>query len=365
MKVCKARFEILLFGITMRTEQEKFELIFDHLSGQAENSALVGELIKSDEQARAIYEGLHRTFSRLDCYDVNIPVGLADRTINHVNVSISDIYEDARSPSHTPEVTLHQQEYTRESRLMWVLGNFRDLFAVAACLFLVFLVGKPGLDYSRELSRQIQCKSQMAEMGSAFASYASDNEGQMPQVPQNEGGKWWNIGEEDPDGGSNTRHVYKMVRDGYIGPDRFLCPSKTDNSDIYAQVMAMTETQTRSFSDFQSKDHVNYSFKLIIPGQSQWGQRREAVAADKNPIFAEFDSKLHNVVSVPEGSMLRTVNSMNHNSGGQVVLFSDGSVLFMKDRYFGLQKDDIFTIRKAVEYFGTETPEKDDTFIAP
>ncbi len=348
----------------MRTQQEKFELIFDHLSGQSNNQQLVDELIASDEQARALYDGIKQTFASLDCYDVSHSIGLADRTVNFVRVSASDTQTPANASS--PKVILHHRDFSRESRFTWVMGNFRDLFAVAACLFIVFLVGKPGLDYSRQLARQVECQSQLAEVGSSFNSYAADNDGEMPQVAQGSSAKWWNIGEADPDAGSNTRHVYKLVKDGYIRPDRFICPAGSDNNSVYAQVSSMTNDQARGHEDFLSKDHVGYSFKIITPGHGQkWGLKREAIAADKNPIFADFDSKLQNVVSVPEGSKLRTVNSMNHNNGGQAVLFSDGSVIFMKNRLYGPQKDDIFTIKKAVEYYGIEKPEEDDTFIAP
>ncbi len=352
----------------MRSEQEKFELIFEHLSGHVSGGEELARLLQEDERSRAVYEGLVRTFSHLDNIgEAQVPAGLGDRALSYI-----EVYSHARGAGQLENsrvVILDHKDFVRESRASWILGNLRDLIAVAACLAMVVLVGKPGLDYSRELSRQKQCQSQMAEIGSSFASYASDHAGQMPRaegVAGSEKGKWWHIGETDPDAGSsNTRHIYRLVRDGYIRPERFICPSGISSQEVYAQVKAMSDQIAREQRDFLSRDHLNYSFKLMVDNISNWGVQREAVAADKNPIFADFDSKLQSVVSVPDGSKLRTVNSRNHNNGGQMVLFSDGSVIFMKNRLVGPQSDDIFTIKKRVEYFGTEKPEAGDIFIAP
>ncbi len=347
----------------MEKRQEQFELIFDFLTGQNDRKEEVEKLIAQDEQARAVYDGLKHTFDRLDLInDVHVPVGLADRTAGYVQTHQDKEYslnlESAR-------VRYNKREYTNEGRLSWVLGNLRDIFAVAACLLLVFLVGKPGLDYSRSIAQRKQCEKQMAELGGAFQNYASDNNGLMPQADSSNG-KWWNIGEQRPDAGSNTRHVYRLVKDGYARPENFLCPADRNNGKIFVQLEQMSDKKARELNDFMSKDHVNYSFRLIIPNSNtQWGIKREAAASDKNPIFAGFDSNLQHVISVPMDSELRKVNSLNHGSKGQVVLFSDGNVVFMRDRLYGPQQDDIFTIKKAVEYYGVETPEEDDTFIAP
>ena len=347
----------------MKNRQAQFELIFDFLTGQNDRREEVEKLISENDQAREVYNGLRRTFDRLDLIgEVHVPIGLADRTAGYIQTHQDKEFlinlENSRA-------RYKKSEFNNEGRLSWVLGNLRDIIAVAACLLLVFLVGKPGLDHSRSIAHRNQCEKQLAELGGAFQSYASDNDGLLPQA-ETSNGKWWNIGEQRSDAGSNTRHVYRLVKGGYTRPESFICPAGRDNGQIYVQLQQMPNDKARELNDFMSKNHVNYSFKLIIPGRkAKWGIRREAIAADKNPIFAGFDSSLQHVVSVPMDSELRKVNSLNHGSQGQAVLFSDGSVIFMRDRHFGPQQDDIFTIKKAIEYYGVETPEDDDTFIAP
>ena len=347
----------------MKNRQEQFDLIFDFLAGQNDRREEVEQLIASDEQARQVYNGLKHTFKSLDLIDeIHVPVGLADRTAGYIQVHQDKEYQINLNEARA---RIHKGEFQNEGRLSWVIGNLRDMIAVAACVMLVFLVGKPGLDYSRSIAQRKQCEAQMAEFGGAFQNYASDNQDRLPQA-ENSSGKWWNIGEQRPDSGSNTRHVYQLVKDGYTTPDRFICPAARGKSQVYAQLQQMSLDQARQLNDFISKDHVSYSFKLIHPNSNvKWGIKREAIAADKNPIFAGFDCNLQHVVSVPIDSELRKVNSLNHGSQGQMVLFTDGNVIFMRDRLHGPQQDDIFTIKKAVEYYGTETPEDDDTFIAP
>ena len=347
----------------MENRQEQFDLIFDYLSGQNDRREEVEKLIASDDRARQVYNGLRSTFAQLDLLnEIHVPVGLADRTAGYVQTHQNKEYTIAMNEA---KARIHKHEFQNESRFSWVMGNLRDMIAVAACLMLVFLVGKPGLDHSRSIAQRKMCEKQMAELGGAFTNYASDNNDQLPQAGTN-GGKWWNIGEQRPEASSNTRHVYKLVKGGYTRPENFICPASDGNQQYYAQLQKMSDADARKLNDFLSKDHVNYSFKLIIPNSNaKWGISREAIAADKNPIFAGFDSRLQHVVSVPADSALRKVNSRNHGSKGQVVLFSDGSIVFMKDRFYGPQQDDIFTIKKAIEYYGVETPEEDDTFIAP
>jgi hypothetical protein len=85
-----------------------------------------------------------------------------------------------------------------------------------------------------------------------------------------------------------------------------------------------------------------------------------------NPLFESLPSDFGQPLKLRLDARLLKVNSVNHKRKGQNVLFSDGSVKFVKTRLVGANNDDIFTLRDTQLYQGCEVPTCDtDDFLAP
>ncbi len=88
--------------------------------------------------------------------------------------------------------------------------------------------------------------------------------------------------------------------------------------------------------------------------------------ADRNPLFEELPKEFSRQFKLQLTRNLKTLNSINHNRRGQNVLFDDGRVEFVKTRFIGITKDDIYTLQDTNIYQGCEVPScETDAFLAP
>jgi len=95
---------------------------------------------------------------------------------------------------------------------------------------------------------------------------------------------------------------------------------------------------------------------------------------DSNPIFEKLNRKESRAYNNMEFKTLELckrlerLNSINHRRAGQNLMYSDGSVKFLKIRsiQLGGESDDIFTVRGTMNYSGCEeTKEQRDVFLVP
>jgi len=88
--------------------------------------------------------------------------------------------------------------------------------------------------------------------------------------------------------------------------------------------------------------------------------------ADMNPLFENLPEDFSKEFRLQLDKTLLTLNSMNHNRRGQNVLFGDGRVEFIKKRFIGITRDDIYTLQDTDVYQGCEVPSRaNDFFLAP
>jgi hypothetical protein len=157
-----------------------------------------------------------------------------------------------------------------------------------------------------------------------------------------------------------------LVREGYLPVRLFVCPAKRDEQGC-CQVDFSPET-LKGMHDFAERAQVHYSLRL---SRRQGPVRladmgKQALLADQNPVFADFDPDRRQSLDVSGCSELLQQNSPNHAGRGQNLLAGDGAVEFLSDRRVGPGNDDVFTIRDCRVYYGHETPAgPDDIFIAP
>jgi len=319
------------------------------------------KLILADEKVRKLFHALKNTLDPLShLEDETPPLGLAERTVRFVAQKEQERCVAAKIAQ--PTILLDKGDAARErdrsgSRLRWVLGNVRDVVAVAACILLVFTLLRPSLQSARQKAQQITCANQLSMLGSAWNNYAADNKGMYPYSPRTAGMSGQHV--------SNTRDGYLLVKLGYIQPEAFLCPG-VDNSKVRVQ-LKIDPQKFKELNDFLGREYVNYSFRLIVsPGPLTAEQINNSIpiASDQNPIFVDFDHNKMTEIDLTKNTSLLQENSPNHGKLGQNLLFPDNSVRFFTDRFFGPGGDDGFTIDQTKIYHGWEFPKSDkDIFI--
>jgi hypothetical protein len=213
---------------------------------------------------------------------------------------------------------------------------------------------------------QTACEANLLKVAQGVTQYAGDHQGSLPAVATKAGNPWWKVGSTQPENQSNTRHVWLLVKQGYMGPEAFICPGGNGGN-----VMKLDKVQIANLADFPNRKYITYSFKLISDSnKALFPASSTPLMSDTNPIFETSlkspDCLLKNELDPIKlnASMLR-MNSSSHRSKGQNVMFSDGSVKFLSGRLVD-ENDDIFTAKGQDTYKGTETASSDkDVFLVP
>jgi hypothetical protein len=335
------------------------QILFDYCLGIAseEESAQAQELIFSNEQAAQLHNKLKVVFTPLDSLQEHTcPDGLEEKTIARL-----------KAAAHSSQMKLQQliaaEQMRGASARTPFLRSFGKIVAAAAVIVLVAGTYFTTTGYMRQQSWQTACNAQLQRIGSGLLSYRNDNNGQLPMVATTAGDPWWKVGYK-PDSNtnhSNTRHIYLLVRNGYVRPAEFICPgTKTPNAADLEKI------QFGQLRDFPGRQFVSYSFRIrcLKPTNSQTACQGVLIS-DMNPLFEHLPKEFEQF-KLQVDEKLKMLNSLNHNRRGQNVLFDDGSAGFVKTRFVGVNGDDIFTLQNTTLYQGSETPDREtDAFLAP
>lgn len=346
-------------------EEKEVILDFYFRCGEEERINRGRDLIAGNPEAAQLYANLEDSLRRLDSVKYEpCPENLAELTVAKLKLAASS--EQARLESllaAEQRKTAHMESpVATTSRSFW--RNVVEVAAVAAVVLVIAGVSLPSLSRMRET---MVCKANLMRMGQAIARYANDNDDALPSVAMTAGSPWWKVGDQGTENQSNTRHVWLLVKKGYLDGKDGICPGRKN-----AKAVTYTRAQLTGLNDFPSREHINYSFTFISGkrGQSQKG-RRNILLGDLNPVFEQVFDKEGKCVYVPDkrtkvllSKQLLNIMSANHAGRGQNILFGDGSSNFEKTRnVFG---DDIYTIRGVQYYSGCEVPcDEDDIFLAP
>lgn len=343
----------------MLNNQQK-ELLFDYCLGQAseQEQAEAKSLISSNKQARQIYESLKNILAPLDAAGKiePCPDELAERTIERLNAAAAA----SASRIRLQQLLTEQQKVLSTRHYFW--QNVARMAAAAAVLLIIFGLWRTPLNYMRQKSRQQQCQTQLANIFGGISQYASDYDGQMPAVATAAGQPWWKVGYQGSENQSNTRHIWLLVKGGYVGAENFACPGKKYKLQI------LVPSQIGQYNDFPDRKYVTYSFRIrcekapqgTVPG-------RQALMADLNPLFEQLPQDRSIQLKIELNDKLLSLNSINHGRRGQNVLLCNGSVNFIKNRTEAdISGDDIFTLQNTRIYQGCEVPASQaDAFLAP
>lgn len=236
--------------------------------------------------------------------------------------------------------------------------GWRQVLSAAA----VFLIGisllLPSIDRSRQQSQQAACSFNLGMAGQQMGAYTADHAGMLPRGPV---GAAWNMAGTDQaidDAGryqSNSAHLYLLIRNAYVAPERLACASNADAS-------AVSPLGTSQI-DWASPKAISYSYQNQhgSPIRVDRSRPQLAVLADKSPLFVAQEGRL-----VFNDDAERDAQTTLHRAKGQNVLTLDGGVRWTVVPVVG--DDNIWQIAGHVgNYQGTETPvdAQRDSFLVP
>jgi prepilin-type processing-associated H-X9-DG protein len=345
--------------MTPLSNQQK-ELLFDYALGLTSEAQTleVERLLKTYEEAVRVHAVFKSAVSPLDNSEIEpCPDQLVDATVARFRA----VVEQEAGQDRLSELIAAEEKSTRIIRMpFW--RNFGNLAAVAAAFVLIGGIIVPALGYSRQKYFQERCQSQLKGVYAGLVSYVSDHEGKLPHVAMAMGAPWWKVGDQGQANHSNTRHVWLLVRQGYLDSDDFVCPGcKNAKADV------LDAQHAGQLNDFPSRKYVQFSMRMCCPQFQQMGLgQKRPILADLNPISEQLPLDYSSLFSLRLNKDLLS-NSPNHNRRGQNVLFCDGSVEFSHSRM--VASDDIYTLKQmsnGCEITGTEVPAtEDDAFLAP
>ncbi len=337
---------------------EQKELIFDYCIGlTSEKETDEAEaLIKSNQEAAEIHEKLKAAIEPLGCLETETcPDELLENTI----LRVQDF-------SDSGQQQLQQLLATEQDRKVTIkIGAWRNWFetaVVAAAILFVAGVLIPTLSSARQRYQQHGCRMQMGSVFQGLSNYISDYDGKAPAVASIAGAPWWKLGDQGRENQSNTRKVYLLPKYDYVDIENFVCPACKGEV-----ALKLTDSQIERLKDFPSRSYVTYSFQINCQRiASSKLLCRKVIMADMNPLFETLPEDFSKQFQLQLNRTLLTLNSINHGRRGQNVLFGDGHIKFLKNRFIGIVDDDIYTLQDTDEYLGCEVPSREnDFFLAP
>ncbi len=336
---------------------EQKHLIFDYNLGLTNEaaSAKAEELIFSNEEAAEINFRLKSALSPLEAVEVeSCPEELVEQTASRL--------KELSRASHNrlEELLANEQSQSVEVQNPFLRNLGKVLTAAAVILFFAGVFFS-STKFVRQKSFQQACQMQLSRIYQGLSNYTIEHNDKLPMVATSQGQPWWKVGYQGNENVSNTRHIWLLVKGGYVKPQEFICPGTSSCQT------ALDLTELRKHNDFPNRNYITYSIRLRCPKTNSNGMTgRKVLMADMNPLFETLPDDYSSELKLKLDKKLAHLNSINHNRRGQNVLFTDGSVKFIKTRHTDISNDDIFTLRNTEIYKGIEVPSCEaDAFLAP
>jgi len=337
---------------------EQKQLLFDYCIGltSQKETAEAKALISSNKEAAEIHSKLKAAIAPLDSLE---PESCPDELVESTILRVSNLADSSRQQLRK---LLATEQNKNVPTMIGLWRNWSEMAAVAAVILLIVGVLVPTLGIARQKYQQKQCQMRLGNIFKGLSNYISDHDERLPAVATATGAPWWKVGDQGSANHSNTRHIYLLVKGGYVELSNFVCPGCKGEKPV-----KLNDSQIKANKDFRSRRYVTYSFQIKCHS-TEGGKLlyRKVLMADWNPLFEELPKDFSRQFKLHLNRKLLTLNSLNHNRRGQNVLFGDGRVEFRKTRYIGIAKDDIFTLQDTDVYQGCEVPScETDAFLAP
>jgi hypothetical protein len=339
----------------MEISNQDKESLLDYCLGIAskEQVAHIEMLISANPEAARIYATFQGALSPLQILESDpCPAELAERTVARL--------KEAAAQEHLEGLLNAEQSPRQTLKVSW-WRNAVPIAAVAAMLVFVVGIIIPSFGFARSIYLRNRCQMELTRIYDGLSSYSTDHDGKLPAVATADGSPWWKVGYQGKENHSNTRPVWLLVRQGYVEPARFICPG-TKGIPVAARL------NIADYNDFPDKRYVRYSFRIPCD-QSKGTAGASILMADRNPLADRLPSDFSQPFRLQLDQGMLKSNSLNHRGAGQNVLTSDGGVRFIKTRWTGPSKDDIFATSAMTfgsDVVGSERPcGVMDAFLAP
>jgi len=323
------------------------------------------QLLQTHQGAMEFYNRLNHSLSALEHLDHKAHASCPDHL---VETTLQKLYahESSSSGSNGLEKLLQAESGKLVTTRTSFWRSMAETVAVAAAVVIFSGLFVPVTRSMRAHAWQAACESNLSRVAQGITQYAGDHQGMLPAVATKAGNPWWKVGSTQPENQSNTRHVWLLVKQGYVGPEVFVCQGGSGG-----KLIKLENAQIATMPDFPNRKYITYSFQLISDSnKALLPTSATAIMSDTNPIFEPClktpDCLLKNQLDpiTLNASMLK-MNSSSHRSKGQNVMFSDGAVKFLSGRLVD-ENDDIFTAKGQDTYKGTETASSEkDVFLVP
>jgi prepilin-type N-terminal cleavage/methylation domain-containing protein len=240
-----------------------------------------------------------------------------------------------------------------------------ELLVVIAIIAVLIAILIPVLSAIRERANRLKCMANLRYVGQAMKIYAIDNKGQYPRTLYVDGSSPRFFKDEarpDPFAGANlyendiTAGMFLLVRYRMLKLENFLCPSSNQELDrVFSTTgVEISPTQRSNFRlTHPQSATLSYAFANQYPPVAYYGSSvrdfkhcpsapaQNAIAADRNDGIDRYRTK---DPDAPREDIM-AMNSRNHRSEGQNVLFNDGSVQWCKTPFVGYARDHIYTFK--------------------
>jgi len=235
-----------------------------------------------------------------------------------------------------------------------------ELLVVIGIIALLISMPLPALNAAKERANRAKCANNLSQVGKGFKLYAADCKGQYPRVLYNpdaapaNGGAWENVGATYPNAGappdvnSVTAALFMLARQCDITMETFTCPSSNQEKDLMAGLPVLQR------SNFSDRNNLSYSITNPYPSRAanegssvgyKWNDSVPgdfAIGADRNDCTTGGFVPSAALKSNSPAQEQRKVNSKNHDSDGENVLYNDGHVEWWSNAWAGSQKDNIY-----------------------
>lgn len=346
--------------------KEQRDVLLDYYfecAGQQETE-IAKELLETHQGAVEFYNRLHHSLSALEHLDhetyASCPDYLVEKTLERLYLHT----ETAGNGQLEKLLRAESEKIVTKRPSFW--RNYAQAAAIAAGIFIITSLFIPVTRQMRAQAWKTACQANLSKIALGITQYADEHNGFLPAVATKAGSPWWKVGSTAQENQSNTRHLWVLVKQGYLQPNVFICPGYSKG-----KIVKLDRSQIASLADFPDRRYIAYSFKLICePNKAVRPESRVPIMADANPIFETCLKNPNYQAStqfepVKLSEKLLTINSINHRRAGQNVMFSDGTAKFLTERLFDTN-DDIFTVKDLDTYRGTETPTcETDIFLVP
>jgi prepilin-type processing-associated H-X9-DG protein len=291
-----------------------------------ETAQQVEAWLEKDPEARAQEVLLRRAVEPLgaDRDDPDPPAGLAVRTIGR-------IAEHLCAPRTLPQAPAPVPASFSSGRSRWRRADF----AVAASLFVVAgALVIAGVFHVREAWAVTACQNNLREFHPAHNCYF-DKHGEYANVRQAKDKKQKPVHPENAVAGMV---VPMLISTGCLDPNTSIsCPGNGDPQPCPLSLEQLANLSAAEFAERAATLSGCYAYCLgyVDEGRNYHSPRRAADTLQATtPIMADC----------PPPDPTQPENSRNHGGRGQNVLFQDGHVIFLKNRFVG--KDDIYLNNK-------------------